>query len=43
MPAAPSRRAVTALVTATALALATAACGSGSTLSSAEGSVITSF
>src|SRR6478672_8125576 len=43
MPASPSRRAATALVTATALALATAACGSGSTLSSAEGSVITSF
>ena len=43
MPASPSRRAATALVTATALALATAACGSGSTPSSAEGSVITSF
>src|SRR6478736_6020945 len=43
MPASPSRRAATALATATALALATAACGSGSTLSSAEGSVITSF
>src|SRR6476661_2984891 len=43
MPASPSRRAATALVTATALALATAACGSGSTLSSAEGSFITSF
>ncbi len=43
MPAPPVRRAVSVLAAATALALTTAACGSGSGPSSAEGSVITSF
>ena len=47
MPSAPPRRAVSAIVTATALALTTAACQSGpdtgSGAGSADGSIVTSF